>query len=195
MVDSPNDQFGVNSLTGGPRIIVVSGLPGVGKSTMAKRLAASFDHGAHVEADRLQDLIVSGAAHGDVHGIGPEAARQIRLRGRHAALLAQSFREAGFTAVIDDIITGTRFDHLREDLGDTPFSFVMLLRDLGVLKESWREMGSPFVDSWDWIDEEIRTATPRVGLWIDTTGLSVDDTFDEIVRRLDDAAVDPAPLT
>ena len=123
-----------------PQIIVIAGLPGVGKSTMSRRLAEHFPAAAHVEADRLQELIVSGAALGDVDGIGPEAARQIRLRLHHAALLALSFREAGFTAVIDDIITGARFDELRDELGETPFSFIMLLRDLDVMKDSWRAM-------------------------------------------------------
>ena len=171
------------------RIIVIAGLPGAGKSTLSRRLAQHFDAAAHVEADRLQDLIVSGAVHGDVNGISDEAARQIRLRLHHAVLLARSFREAGFTAIIDDIITGPRFDHLRDELGDTPFSFVMLLRDLEVMKESWRAMGSAFVNSFDWIDDEIRHRTPRVGLWLETTGRSEDETFVELVARLDEAAV------
>lgn len=171
------------------RIIVMAGLPGAGKSTLSRRLAQHFDAAAHVEADRLQDLIVSGAVHGDVNGISDEAARQIRLRLHHAVLLARSFREAGFTAIVDDIITGPRFDHLRDELGDTPFSFVMLLRDLEVMKESWRAIGSPFVDSFDWIDDEIRHHTPRVGLWLETTGRSEDETFAELVTRLDEARV------
>ena len=175
-----------------PQIIVIAGLPGVGKSTMSRRLAEHFPAAAHVEADRLQELIVSGAALGDVDGIGPEAARQIRLRLHHAALLALSFREAGFTAVIDDIITGARFDELRDELGETPFSFIMLLRDLDVMKDSWRAMNSPFVDALDWIDDEIRFATPRRGLWLDTTGRSEDETFAEIVDRLDEATVERA---
>ena len=69
------------------RIIVIAGLPGAGKSTLSRRLAQHFDAAAHVEADRLQDLIVSGAVHGDVNGISDEAARQIRLRLHHAVLL------------------------------------------------------------------------------------------------------------
>lgn len=173
----------------GPRVIVLSGLPGAGKSTLSRRLALALNPGAHVEADRLQDLIVSGAVHGTVSGISEEAARQIRLRLHHAALLARSFREAGFNVVIDDIITGHRFDELRAELAGVPYSFVMLVRDLEVMKESWRAMGSPFVNSFDWIDAEIRESTPRVGLWIDSTHQTEDETFNEIMRRLDEAQV------
>lgn len=49
-------------------------------------------------------------------------------------------------------------------------------------------MGSPFADRWDWIDDEIRHRTPRVGLWLDTTGLTPDQTVDTIVRRMDEAS-------
>jgi hypothetical protein len=50
-------------------------------------------------------------------------------------------------------------------------------------------MGSPFVDAWDWIDEEIRSDTRRVGLWLDTTVLTPDETVDAILARLDEATV------
>jgi chloramphenicol 3-O-phosphotransferase len=172
-----------------PRIIVISGLPGAGKSTLARRLAEHLEPGAHLEADRIQEFIVSGAVHGDVNGISDEAARQIRLRVRNSALLAKSFYEAGFNAIIDDIISGSRFNDLLADLDGHQFSFIMLLRDLEIMKESWRQMGSPFVNSWDWIDEEIRTATPRQGLWIDTTEQTEDETFTEIVKRLREAQI------
>jgi len=57
------------------------------------------------------------------------------------------------------------------------------------MKESWRAMGSAFVNSFDWIDDEICHHTPRVGLWLETTGRSEDETFAELLARLDEAAV------
>ena len=171
------------------RIIVIAGLPGVGKSTVSHLVASRLGRAAHVEADRLQEMIVAGAVHPESSGPTGEAARQVRLRLRHATLLARSFVAAGFFAIIDDIIAGNRFDDLVEDLEGIPFSFVMLMRDLDVMKDEWRAIGSPFVDSFDWIDEEIREKTPRVGLWIDTTQMSVEETVDVVLRGLDGAAV------
>lgn len=67
-----------------PALVVVSGLPGVGKSTVAKAPARRFERAAHVEADRLQELIVSGAVLPGRDGIRRETRHQLDLRLKHA---------------------------------------------------------------------------------------------------------------
>jgi hypothetical protein len=145
---------------------------------------------AHIEADELQRLVISGGVWPEASGVHGEAERQLRLRLRNACLLARSFREHGFTAIVDDIVAGSRLDHVREDLDGVPFDFVMLLPRLEVMKARWTAMGSPFVDSWDWVDDEIRVRTRRVGLWLDTTTLTPEETVVAILNRLDEATVD-----
>ncbi len=172
-----------------PRLLVVSGLPGAGKSTIANALARTLVPCAHVEADRLHDFIVSGAESPGAHGASTTAALQLRLRLHNAVILARSFNESGISAVIDDIVAGNRYLDLVDELGGDPFHFVMLTPPLDVMKQRWRRMGSPFADSWDWIDVEIRTATPRVGLWIDNSELTVDETTNIILESLDRALV------
>lgn len=174
-----------------PSIVVISGLPGAGKSTISRALGERLVPAAHVEADQLQGLIVSGARHGTPEGIDAEAARQLSLRLRNATMLATSFVDAGFHAIVDDIITGSRFSELATQLSGRPFSFVMLLRDLASMKETWRAMQSPFVDTWDWIDREIREETPRVGLWIEVGVKTPDDVVAEILDRWSETLVAP----
>jgi adenylylsulfate kinase-like enzyme len=173
----------------GAPVIVVSGLPGVGKSTTAGALARRFERAAHIEADRLQELIVSGAALPDLEGIGAEARRQLDLRLRNACLLARSFADAGFAAIVDDIVIGDAVDVLRDLLGDGDFHFVMLVPDFAQVKQRWIDMGSPFAHAWDWIDHAIRNDTTRIGLWLDNTDLGVDQTVDAIVAHLQRHAV------
>ena len=159
-----------------PQIIVISGLPGAGKSTISALLAQELGRAAHLEADVLQGLIVAGAEHPTLDGTTSEANVQLELRLRHACLLAKSFVSTGFFAIIDDIIHGQRFTELASELDDVPFTFVMLHRDYEELRSTWLAMGSPYVDAWKWVSDEIDHATPRIGLWIDNSTLTEEET-------------------
>jgi hypothetical protein len=39
------------------------------------------------------------------------------------------------------------------------------------------------------LDRALRAETPRIGLWLDSSDLSVAETVDEIVRRADESRV------
>ncbi len=179
-----------------PAIIVVTGIQGAGKSTVGALLAARFERGAFVEADALQKMIVSGGEWATETGEpgGPmteETRRQLRLRLRNACLLARSFREAGFTAVIDDIIIGERWDHLREDLAGLPFYFVVLAPEVETVIT--RDAGRPKTVGAGWaehLDGELRRTMAGAGLWVDGTRQTAEETVDEIMRRLDEGLVE-----
>lgn len=167
-----------------PVLIVISGMQGAGKTTVASRLARRFPRGVWINADALQQLIVSGGRWPEGRSMSAEAARQLRLRLRHACLLGQSFVEAGFTTVIDHIVIGERLDELLEELAGQRFLFVMLTPPLEVVQQRKRGRGTRLWEEWGWMDEEIRTSTRRLGLWLDSSEQSVDETVDEIMRRI-----------
>ncbi len=171
-----------------PAIIVVSGVQGSGKSTVARLLAERFSRAVHIEADTLQRMIVSGGEWSGEPGEPPgEAARQLRLRLRNACLLARSFFDAGFTAVVDDIIIGERFDHLRADLAGVPFRLVVLAPDVetAIARDAAREY--TVGEEWArYLDEEQRRTMAGSGLWVDSSGQTADETADEIMSRLGD---------
>lgn len=118
----------------------------------------------------------------------PEAERQLRLRLRNACLLARSFHEAGFSVVIDEIIIGDRYEHLKEDLAELPFDLIVLApRPEVVVKERDGGRGKRVVLGEKWatyLDRELRETMAGVGLWIDSSDQTPEETVEEIVRRI-----------
>ena len=164
-------------------IYIVSGIPGAGKTTVSRLLAERFERGAHIESDLLQQMIVSGGLWPDQEPLD-EARRQLRLRGRHVCLLADSFFEAGFTPVIDDVVIATRVEEFRSDIRNRPLLFVMLAPDKEVVRQ--RDAARPekqVFDTWGHLDDGVRYDTPRVGLWIDSSRMTPEETVEEILRR------------
>lgn len=164
--------------------IVVSGMQGAGKTTVAALLARRFARGVHIPTDDLQRLIVSGARWKSQRGSEGEADVQLRLRLHNMCLLGASFFEAGFTVVLDEIIIGDRVPHLLEEVGARPFMFVMLTPGLDVVRQREAGRGTRLHEQWGWMDDEIRTGTQRIGLWIDSSGQTAGETVDKIMARV-----------
>jgi chloramphenicol 3-O-phosphotransferase len=176
-------------------IFVISGTQGAGKTTVASLLARRFERGAHVSADTLQKMIVSGRVWPESDTVTREtpqvigeAGRQLRLRLHNMCLLGRSFYDAGFTAVLEDIIHGERLLELCDEMGDLPFMFVMLVPDAATVRARERERGSRLYEEWEWLTEAIASSKPRLGLWLDTSGQTPEQTVDEIMRRAWDEA-------
>lgn len=165
-------------------ILVISGMQGAGKSTVARLLAERFARGAWISADALQKMIVAGGEWPVGREPAGEDLAQLRLRLRNACLLAESFVAAGFAAVIDDIVIGSRVDDLLQDLAGRELHFVMLTPRLEVVKQRERGRGTQLWKTAAWMDEEIRQRTRRIGLWLDSSEQTAEQTTDEILARV-----------
>jgi tRNA uridine 5-carbamoylmethylation protein Kti12 len=165
-------------------VIVISGIPGVGKSTLSALLAQQLPRAVHLEAELLQRMIVSGGLWPDGKPT-EEAQLQLRLRGHNVALLADSFFEARFSTVIDDVVIGSRLDELCSDLRSRPLYFVLLLPSLEVIRHRNAErLNKDVFQTWNHLDEVARGQTPRVGLRLDTSDQTPEESLDEILRRI-----------
>jgi adenylate kinase family enzyme len=84
-----------------PRIFLITGIPASGKSTVGQLLAQHFPKAVHIDGDMINGFIVTGKVYMSSEP-KPEALEQLYLRYRQAAMLAQSYLEAGFTTLWQD---------------------------------------------------------------------------------------------
>ena len=175
-------------------LFVITGIMAAGKSTVAQHLAERFHRSVHLRGDVFRRMIVRGqATMGFV--LSPEAEAQLELRYRIAASVAHQYLDANYTVVYQDIIIGPSLVEVLRGLHhkDVPVFVVVLCPQPDVVAEREQhraKTGYGTLSVTDF-DRALRDETPRLGLWLDSTSLSVDQTVDQILEHLDLARVHP----
>ena len=173
-----------------PEFFLITGIMAAGKSTVAQALAERFPLAAHVRGDTFRRFVVSGWAEmsGDPTA---EALAQLRLRYELATTCADRYVESGITTVMQDVIIGPMLLEVVNMIRTRPLSVIVLAPSPDEVGR--REASRPKTGYVDFtpsdLDEELRERTARIGLWIDSDGLSVEDTVQTILDRRSEALI------
>ncbi len=124
---------------------------------------------------------------------GGEADRQLLLRARNASLLCDSFFNAGFTPVVDDVVVRRlQLEHYLEHLHSRPLVLVVLAprRDVLLARDRAREPHKRgLAEEWLFLEDTLRDDLSHVGLWIDTSDQSPGETVEAILAASGRASV------
>jgi chloramphenicol 3-O-phosphotransferase len=78
-------------------------------------------------------------------------------------------------------------DHLRQEFRGTPFHLVVLAPsgDSVIAREAARGKKTVLGPKWaHYLDHELRATMTGIGLWIDTSEQTPEETVEEIIRRV-----------
>jgi len=169
-------------------IWLITGAPGAGKTTVSVALCRRFPLAVHVPVDDIRDWVRSGFS-SPIEWTA-ETDRQFALARRGAARIAADYAEAGFVAVLDDVVRESHLGQYTDYLGTAPIRKVLLNPSLEtVLARNIGPGRKPFDASV--LEAACRGLHPLLAAentaeqgWVvvDSTTLDVDQTVDALVR-------------
>jgi chloramphenicol 3-O-phosphotransferase len=162
--------------------VLITGVSAAGKSTVAQVLAERLPRAAHVRGDTFRRMVVSGRADMTPEPID-EAVRQLHLRYRIAATTADLYADAGFTPIVQDVILGADLERFTKLIRTRPLHVIVLAPDPAAVEHLVEQTVTL-------LDQVLHRETPRIGLWLDTSRQSPEETVEEILSRIGEARVD-----
>jgi predicted kinase len=166
--------------------VIVSGMPGAGKSTVTRLAARLLPRAAQIKADDVHEMIVRGRV-GFTMEPASEQKRQEELCNRNLSALANNFIDFGFTVFMDQLVhEPAELEFLVGLLAPRPVLLVTLAPGVEVCQhrnatrapdESWE------FDGYHQLEADMRRDLDGIGWWFDTSAQTPEETAEQLVRE------------
>lgn len=164
------------------RIILISGIPGSGKSSVALRLTEHFDRCDLIEGDVIQHVLTFRGCVGPGEEPQAESERQYRLRWKNCVDLANNFYDEDFTVILEHVATPQWIEHFIKETAPRALSVITLVPTVETtLKRDLDRTGKHVAQKYAWLDGVLRDR--QIGYWLDSTELSLDQTVEKILTE------------
>jgi chloramphenicol 3-O-phosphotransferase len=173
------------------KIILITGCPGSGKSTIGRLLAETFASCIHLQVDAIRESIVSGfALPAPVNEWSFEETHQFKLARKVAIVWANTYAHEGINVVIDDVCIPEGFIQDYAELNkQSNVDKVLLNPKHDVLTERIIQRGGPyaefFVENIAYVQGLIDSMPKEGWVIIDSSSLNSEQTTQAIVEQLD----------
>ena len=174
--------------------VIVSGMPGAGKSTVTRLAARSLPRAARVGGDDVNLMIGNGF----VWFMGKptaEALRHQELCTRNMCSLANNFVDFGFTSLMDSVLVDRpELDFFLALLSPRPVRLVILEPGIDVCRDrnAMRDPQDRFeFDGYERLEADMKREFGDCAWWFDTAALTPEETAEQLVA---DAAHRAPPL-
>ena len=110
-----------------PNLYIITGPAGVGKSTISKELAKSYNKSALIEGDDIYHQVIGGFVQAWKEG------NHLKTFWRVCVNIIKTYLEDGFDVVFNYIVTPGNLELIKTELKDYNVKFVVLMTDEATL--------------------------------------------------------------
>jgi predicted kinase len=164
--------------------VIVSGMPGAGKSTVTGLAARRLPKAAQVRGDDMNQMIKSGYV-GWMDRPADEALRQDELCNRNMCSLANNLIDFGFTVLMDTVLADrAELDFFLALMSPRPVTLVVLAPGIEACKHrnATRDPDDHFdFDGYEQLDADMKREFGDAGWWFDTSSLTPEETAERLV--------------
>ena len=167
--------------------VIVTGMPGAGKTTVASLVAALMPRAAQVGGDDVNLMIRSDF----VWFMGQpteEALRQDELCNRNMCSLANNFIDFGFTVLMDTVLADrSELDFFIALMSPRPVRLVVLEPGIDVCKSrnAGRDPEAQFAfDGYERLQADMKHEFGDLGWWLDTSAMTADQAAEVLVAEM-----------